>query len=423
MTTFLFAALGITALALLIALWPLFKTRSSNSFERQAQNIHFAQERLKELEAQLANDGISADDYNALKLEIENTLADDIDIDKSPKQADPQATERSNKWLIWVLVIILPIAGLGSYWKLGTPQALQALQALQGPALPTSSQDIETLVASVEARLEANPSDAQGWGVLARTYLAMGRYADAKKGFLTVMELQGESADGFVSLADATALIAGGNLAGEPSSYLERALALQPDHPQALWLAGLSAAQQNDLQRAREHWDRLLPLLANNPEQQQELREIIQQTFDESTIDPSIAGAAASDPRTAAEDSAVDQTEPGISVRVSLADALQASVSPDDLVFVFAKAQNGPAAPLAVQRLKVSDLPRVLRLTDANAMMAQFKLSLFENIVVSARVAKSGNPVAQTGDIQSPLVTTTNHEPSQIELEISMLVE
>lgn len=419
MNTFIIAALAISALTLIVIVWPLLRNRAPVSYERQAQNIHFAQERLAELEAQLNNASISASDYEALKLEIENTLADDIDLQQRTAQATaPAAKAESNKLLITFLVIMLPLAALSSYWVLGTPNIFSAAQL----AAPSNSQDVEKLIASVEQRLATSPDDVQGWRVLSRTYLATGQYVKAKQGFLRVLELEGDSADTLVSIADAAALAAGGDLSGEASEYLERALVLQPNHPQALWLAGLSAAQLGQLESAREHWQRLLPLLANQPQQQQELQEIINETLPGSSLElNSTASAETATP--IASQNTPNGAATSLRVRVSLADALLEQVAADDLVFVIARAQNGPAAPLAVKRLRVSDLPTTVELSDADAMLEQFKLSLFEQVLVSARVAKSGNPVAQAGDLESASVASSNQNSAVLELRISNIVE
>lgn len=411
MSLFILIALVITAIALLIMLRPLSKTRNTISFERQAQNIHFAKERLAELDGQLKNASISATDYEALKLEIESTLADDIDLSESYQAAPSKISDRSNKVLIGLLICLLPITALSSYyWWLGTPTALTTVVAQN----QVDTQDVDAMVASVEARLEENPDDAQGWTILSRTYLALGRHQDAKNGFLKLMKLEGESADVLASLADASALMAGGDMSGEPTSYIERALALEPKHAQSLWLAGLSAAQQGNSSRARLYWNQLLPLLEQSPQQQLELREIIQQTF-ANEID--VPGKADDSEQTNAQEQVTKTI--GLTIDVRLSNELNAEVSPQDLVFVFARAKQGPPAPLAVKRLTVADLPAMVTLSDSDAMMAQLKLSLFDDVVVSARVAKSGNPVAQAGDFQSASVDTKNANPDLIKLTIS----
>ena len=62
-------------------------------------------------------------------------------------------------------------------------------------------------------------------------------------------------------------------------------------------------------------------------------------------------------------------------------------------------------------------------LNDNDAMVAQFKLSLFADIVVAARVSKSGNPIAQSGDFESSEIISKNTNNEIIELNISTVVE
>ncbi|NND00963.1 MAG: c-type cytochrome biogenesis protein CcmI, partial [Gammaproteobacteria bacterium] len=286
----LISAIATIATISLLA-WPLIKPRSSASYQRQTQNIHFARERLGELEQQRENNAISRSDYEALKLEIESTLAEDIDLTQNSQLAAQPARLVSNGVLIALLCGIFPFAALVLYQITGTPQALQqqpvatrsattAEPGLRGGSQP-SQQEIDSMVRSLEERLQSDPDDIEGWAMLARTYLVLGRYPEAIKANTTLLEKGGENPDVYAALADASALQAGGNLAGQPKFYIERALSLNPQHPQALWLAGLSEAQQGNNDTARKHWDQLMPLLADVPAQQDELRKIIAQTFEQ----------------------------------------------------------------------------------------------------------------------------------------------
>jgi len=411
MTLFIVSVLSIIVASLFLLARPLLKTRNTLSYERHAQNIHYAKERIQELEEQLKNASISATDYEALKLEIESNLASDIDLASQTELTHQITPSRSNKILIGLLSVMLPLSAVGLYWLVGTPSALTSSQTSERP----SPEDVNKMLSDIKLRLEADPSDTEGWTVLSRTYLALGRFREARNGFLKLLELDGESADILVSLADASGLMAGGDMSGEPTRYIERALELEPSNPQALWLAGLSAAQQNKAEKARSHWNKLLPLLAEAPQQQEELRAIIQQTL------------SAPSTTFAAPDSQANQapanTEKELLISVSVAPTVLAMVSPDDTVFVFARAKDGPPAPLAVKQLTVADLPITISLSDSDAMMPQLKMSLFEDLVVSARVAVSGDPIAQKGDIQSAQLETKNDAKGEIDLEIDTVLE
>lgn len=290
------------------------------------------------------------------------------------------------------------------YMITGTPETINPQATNQQP----NADEVSKLIANVEQRLKENPNDLQGWKVISRTYLALNRYDDAIQAYLRILELEGESAETYASLADATGLKAGGEVTAQATQYAVKALELNPNSRQALWLAGLGAMQKGEKAKARNYWGRLVPLLDSVPEQQQELRDIIAQSIGEPPMLPSDSETS---------DTAV------VSVTVRLDPSLKNSVSPSDTVFIFARAKQGPPAPLAVKRRTVADLPITLKLSDRDAMVAQFKLSLFEDVLVSARVSKSGQPLAQAGDLQSVLIESKNSNPNTIELVISEVVE
>ena len=85
---------------------------------------------------------------------------------------------------------------------------------------------------------------------------------------------------------------------------------------------------------------------------------------------------------------------------------LAAKAGPQDTVFVVARALNGPRIPLAVLRRRVADLPMDFALDDTQAMSPELKLSSFPDVIVTARISKSGNAISQPGDLQgaSPAV-------------------
>ena len=278
------------------------------------------------------------------------------------------------------------------------------------------------MVNALEQRMQANPDDVEGWTMLARTYAAMSRYSDAVSANKHLLEIAGENPDTLAALADATALSSEGSLAGEAMQYVERALELDAQHPHALWLAGLNAAQTGESVQARKYWNDLLPLLADQPEQQRELLAVMAQAFGENPAPLAAANQESPNSNLSSEDPIADRPS-GLSVYVSIADSLKAKTTDNDLVFIFARAVQGPPAPLAVKRLRVKDLPTKVQLSDSDSMVAQFKLSMFEQVTVSARVARSGNPVAQAGDFQSATLQTSNSEPTTIELLIENIID
>ena len=84
---------------------------------------------------------------------------------------------------------------------------------------------------------------------------------------------------------------------------------------------------------------------------------------------------------------------------MSLSKAMAAQASPNDTVFIFARAAEGPRMPLAILRKQVKDLPLEFKLDDSLAMSPAMKLSSFPKVIVGARVSKSGEAMPQKGDL------------------------
>ena len=402
MTSFIIIATLITLFTLAALIWPLLRTRNTVSYARQEQNIHYAKERLEELDAQLKGASISATDYEALKLEIESTLAHDIDIANNSPVEEVAGPRRSNKVAISILATLLPLAAFGFYYDIGTPAALKPAAVVA--EIKGDQQQIDVMIAGVEQRLKENPNDIEGWQILSQTYLALGRYEEARSGFQQVLALGGKTDHIYASLADATALSSGGQFTPEVKHYIEQALALNPVNRQALWLAGLAAARGGDPETANKHWQKLMPLLADSPSQQQELHNIIEETIGQSgsftnsglnngnvsddngtqTAKDTPDNIAQSDANLANDSASLtsDSASKGIKVDVALDPQLALHANANDFVFIFAKAQQGPPAPLAVKRLRVSDLPILITLSDADAMIAAMTISKFEDCLL-----------------------------------------
>jgi cytochrome c-type biogenesis protein CcmH len=178
----------------------------------------------------------------------------------------------------------------------------------------------------------------------------------------------------------------GRTLQGEPEKLLKRALAADPNNVKALVLAGTAAFDRNDKAGAVKLWQRALAVLPAESEMAQRVRASIAEAGGRAEV----AQAKPAPPQAGARVSGV----------VTLHPKLAGKVGPDDIVFIFARAAEGPRMPLAILRKRASDLPVKFTLDDSMAMAPQMKLSAFPNVVIGARVSKTANATPQPGDLQ-----------------------
>jgi cytochrome c-type biogenesis protein CcmH len=280
------------------------------------------------------------------------------------------------------------------YLVIGTPDALgpQAQAAAEGEGgHQVTREQVEKMVADLAARLEKEPDNVNGWVVLARTYAVMNRHGDAVKAYERVIQLVPNDPDLLADYADALAVTSGGNLSGKPLELAKRALAADPTHWKALALVGTEAFNRKDYETAIAYWEKLkVTAPPGSP---------IAQSIDSSIAEARELGGIKGTAKPPAVVAAAP-TGGRVAGKVDLSPALKAKVAPTDTVFVFARAAEGPRMPLAIVRKQVRDLPIEFALDDSMAMAPNMRLSSFAEVVVGARISRSGNAAPQSGDLE-----------------------
>ncbi len=166
------------------------------------------------------------------------------------------------------LAILIPVCAISLYLLTGSPQHLDsATQTAANSPRP----GVKDLTVELVAHLDANPNNPEGWFILGRTYLKLGRYNAAVRALTTAHE-QNSVATTKVALADALTLQNQGEIPDLAVVLLEQALALAPDSVTTLWMLGQAAQQRDHVVQARDYWQRALPLLQTQPEAQAALR-------------------------------------------------------------------------------------------------------------------------------------------------------
>ena len=380
------AASVLSGIALLILVPVLLRRHPVAALDRDTVNVGLARDKKAELEADFAAARISESEYALALADLKRALLLDIDAVQ-----ETGASTRPAPGTAVVLAVTLPALAFGLYLLLGTPAAVT-----DHPVADTTSasakqgQDMVTLLEQLAARLTEQPDDARGWALLGNALMSTGRYLEAVPAYRRLTELRPTDAEALVRYADALAMVAGGNLSGEPTRLIEQALALDPQQIQGLWLAGIAAEKRGQPAVALAYWRRLAPLVANEPESYQEVRRFITR-------------ATAATESTAAGTTASPSAQPGNAIRlqvvVSIDPALLTDVKPADTLFVFAREPDGPPMPVAAVRVAALPLPREVVLDERTASLTDGSLGQYARLEIGARVSRSGDAAKHAGDL------------------------
>jgi len=286
-------------------------------------------------------------------------------------------------------IIILTVGlSAGLYQFIGSPGVSSGAGALP---------DIDEVVASLEQRLVDTPDDVNGWLTLGRSYQTMKRYDDAIEAFEKAISLEsGQNAETLVALAIVLMEQQDGQISDRSTSLFENALALQPNNPNALFYAGGAAAQRGNTALAADRWEMLLQ--QNAPP---EIQALLQRKINEwrglppATVAPEVVQE-------------VEQAAGLLAIQLSVSAAAAADLPADATVYVIARDPAQPTPPIAVSPRRLADLPLVVSLSDANAMVPGRPLSGFAELEIVARVSLSGQPMAQSGDWFGSLIVASD---------------
>ena len=343
-----------------------------------------------------------------------------------------------------IALFVMIVAGSGYAW-LGASQHLAAgpaadadsEQAERAASPPASAADpdalaqaearISGMVDRLAERLKGRPDDAEGWQMLGRSYAALGKHGQAMGAYETALRLRPDEPT-LLAEAAFSAAITNRRVGGADSAQLlQRALKLDPRNPKALALAGTLSLERKDYQGAVQYWEQLARIEpADSPygkQVQASIAQARQLAGSQVALMPGANDALASVTATTANRAAANGASSGtVGGVVTLAPALQGRVSPDDTLFVFARPVNGSRMPLAVLRKQVKDLPLRFTLDDSLAMSPAAKISGVPNVVVGARISKSGKAGAQEGDLQGQLPAVALGS-TNLKLEINEVVK
>ncbi|MBC3501550.1 c-type cytochrome biogenesis protein CcmI [Pseudomonas sp. SWRI59] len=369
--------------ALSFLLIPILRGRRRQQEEdRTALNVALYQERVAELAAQQAAGVLDEAQLAKGRDEAARELLADTEGSEPPRQG------HLGKTLPLLAAVLVPLMALGLYLHFGAADKVELTQEFaQAP------KTMEEMTTRLERVVKAQPDSAEALYFLGRAYMAEQRPADAARTFERAVALAGRQPELLGQWAQAQYFAADKQWSPQLQALTDEALKADPNEVTSLGLCGIAAFEGERYQEAIDYWKRLLAQLPEGDASRAALQGGIDRAAERlgSEPGPAVAPVAAR-----------------LTVRVELAAALKDKVKPDDTVFIFARASNGPPMPLAAKRVTVAQLPIEVELSDADAMMPQMKLSDFTEVQLVARVSRAGQPTHGEWIGQgSPLATAT----------------
>lgn len=437
MTSFVLLAALLAALCLAFILPPLLRGHSGrDDVDRARANLGVLKDQIAELESDHARGVVADEQYTEIKAELERRVLEDVQVEKP----GPRRAKLASRWPAIVVAAFVPLASAGFYLQFGDPGSLDPnlRAASSNPADGhMSGEQLDQMVTSLRQRLEKEPGNAEGWLTLARTLYQMRKFDEAAKAYEKLVEMVPDDADVLADYADAAAMAQGRRFDGKPRDLVARALKLDATQWKALAMAGTDAFDQGNFKQAIAHWEKLRAHLPPDAPIAQSIGSSIAEARQRAGLPPEVASmpprmdapmaqakpgapsgpmpqddvhkrAAAGGPVAAAPAApagAAPAKKPAagatVSGTVDLSPALRAKVSPTDMVFIFARpAAGGSRMPVALTSVQVKDLPANFTLDDSQAMSPGMALSAQTEVVLGARVSKSGSPMPNSGDLE-----------------------
>jgi cytochrome c-type biogenesis protein CcmH len=387
-----------------ILTWPLLRGKArADAPDADGAAIAVLRDQKRTLDSERDAGEITSLERDAALTELTRRVTEEIG-DAVPPDAP---TQSRRAWMLAIaLIVLIPVAALLLYQRLGNPGASIVAGATAGHDV--NEQQIVAMVDSLAARLKQHPEDADGWVLLGRSYQALERFPESADAYAHANALVRDDPNLLADYADVLAMTQNRKLSGKPAELIDRALALDPKHKKALALAATVALEARDFSTSLAYWRRLASELPAGSDEARQVADVIAEITTAQREGKPAASASSGQPvprgsgpvATTPPTVAGGKSGPGaISGRVDIAAALTSKVALSDTVFIYARAAEGPRMPLAVLRIAARELPKDFSLDDSMGMAPGVKLSAAPSVIVEARISKSGNAIPQPGDL------------------------
>lgn len=378
------------------------------TMEEDVQSLtlrHIQQQHLKDLDSALTEGRLNTAQHAAARDEALRHLLADVAL--APTSGHGVAPVR---WA-WVVMALAVLSAL-SYLQLGAQQTWWPLPLSQRVQISATTPEQLTEQTRVWQQATQNrPEDAAAWLTLARLHAAQNVHAPAEQALARVLALSPEP-DLWIERAQMKALSAGGVYTGEPWQWIENVLKAQPQHLNALVLAGSAALSEKRHAAAQTYWQQALALVPAESEAAQGLQQAVAQAGEMAKVAavPTPFGQAERGETLASPNAPLSASAPVsgnsralIQGEVRVSAQLKSQIGPGATLLVYALAEEGTRRPVAIWRGTPTAWPVPFALDDSMGMGAPPLLSELKQVRLVARISKTGAAQKQPDDFQVEL--------------------
>ncbi|BBB24111.1 cytochrome c-type biogenesis protein CcmH [Isorropodon fossajaponicum endosymbiont JTNG4] len=369
MSLYLWFALIVIASSIWI-IWFLYRPLKSNDINLEGSNIALGKQKLLELEQDLHQNLIDEKQFNQAKEEISTTLAIELQ-----QVSNIQNNASNNTWVLILILVLLPVVSIGVYQYL-TPRSNMS-QPLESAEKPLS---LEQSANKIVQYLQTNEDDSEAWKMLGLTYLELGKLDLSIEAYEKSYQINPEDPRLLVEYASMMISASDNQFSDKSVKLIKQALEIEPNAPDALYLAGMFAVSQQDFNLAKGLWQRALNALLEGSIDRVALVNILSELK--------------------AVEVSKDTPEHSISVRVDVSNEVLKSRSSEDFIMIYVKAAKGRPMPIAIKKIKLKDFTGQVVLTDQDSVIQGNQLSRHDQVIAVVRISATGSAMRGVGDIQ-----------------------
>ena len=370
---------GLLMLASLFLLYPFVRQQGRQIYDNKEVNLQIFRDQQAQLDSQLQQHEIDQSQYDQLLAEAKQLL---LVNSQNPQTEDFKAVNKVN-WLLPVCILILPIFCFATYYYVGAAADEKIYTMLEQNAElslddPQAQQKQQELFAAIEKRAAQRPDNIYYWILLAKRAVQQNDLSGAQYHYAQAIKASPEDSYLLAQYAEITFMLADSQFTDEVNLAIDKAFAIDSSNPTVLGLKGIQAFETEQWQLAITYW-------------QEASRQMDQGSPTATALK---AGIARAQKRLGIEPE--QQQSPQVEITVSIGKAIQ--FDPDQTVFIALVATSGAPMPLAAKKIRAGDLPTTITLSNADAVMPGYNLSIVNKVKAVARLSQSGSATPQVGD-------------------------